>query len=285
LLALWNTYSFFVTYATLDGFTPGAGTPPVAERAALDRWIISEVHQLVADVRRALDDYDPAAATRAVDRFVDDLSNWYVRRSRRRFWRSGDDRDKRAAYATLYEVLTTLARVLAPFVPFVAEAIYQNLVRSVDSEAPESVHLCSYPEADEALIDRSLATQVEQTRTLVSLGRAARSQAGVRVRQPLARLRVASQNGTAGAGGSPLAALPPELVGDVREELNVRQLEVASDRGEVVERLVRPRPDLLGPRLGRDFPRVLAALRAGEFRVNDDGSVEAGGQRLAPDEV
>jgi isoleucyl-tRNA synthetase len=285
LLTLWNTYSFFVTYATLDGFTPGTGTPPVAERAALDRWIISELHQLVADVRRALDDYDPAAATRAVDRFVDDLSNWYVRRSRRRFWRSGDDRDKRAAYATLYEVLTTLARVLAPFVPFVSEAIYQNLARSVDSEAPESVHLCSYPEADEALVDRALATQVEQTRTLVSLGRAARSQAGVRVRQPLARLRVASQNGTAGAGVAPLAALPPELVADVRDELNVKQLEVASDLAEVVERIVRPRPDLLGPRLGREFPRVLAALRAGEFQVNDDGSVEAAGQRLTPDEV
>ena len=277
LLTLWNTYSFFVTYATLDRFDPVHAHVPTWERAVLDRWILSELHVLIRDVRVALDGYDPAAATRAIERFVDDLSNWYVRRSRRRFWRSGDDRDKQAAYLTLYEVLTALLRLLAPFLPFLTEAMYQNLVRSVDPEAPESVHHCSYPISDGALIDEALAVRVAQTRTLVSLGRAARNQAAIRVRQPLAALRIAAADGA--------SALPPELAADVREELNVKRLEFVSDLAGVVERVVRPDLKVLGPRLGREVQAVVAALRGGQFTVQADGSVEAAGQRLAPDEV
>jgi isoleucyl-tRNA synthetase len=277
LLTLWNTYSFFATYASLDGFDPVRAHLPTWERPLLDRWILSELHSLIREVRNALDGYDPAAATRAIERFVDDLSNWYVRRSRRRFWRSGDDRDKRAAYLTLYEVLTALLRTLAPFLPFLSEAIYQNLVRSVDAEAPESIHHTSYPISDGALVDAALEAEVARARALVSLGRAARSQAAIRVRQPLARLRIASAMGA--------AELPPELAADVREELNVKELEFVRDLENVVERVVRPRPDLLGPRLGREFPKVLAALRSGEFTVQADGSVEAAGQRLTPEEV
>jgi isoleucyl-tRNA synthetase len=277
LLTLWNTYSFFVTYASLDRFDPIRAHLPTWERPLLDRWILSGLHSLTRDVRKAIDGYDPAPATRAIERFVDDLSNWYVRRSRRRFWRSGDDRDKQAAYLTLYEVLTTLLRLLAPFLPLLTEAIYQNLVRSVDAEAPESIHHTSYPISDGALIDEALEAQVARARALVSLGRAARSQAGIRVRQPLAALRIASATGA--------AALPPELAADVREELNVKELEFVRDLENVVERAVRPRPDLLGPRLGREFPKVLAALRGGDFAVQADGSVEAAGQRLTPEEV
>ncbi|HZS01014.1 MAG TPA: isoleucine--tRNA ligase, partial [Chloroflexota bacterium] len=169
LLTLWNTYSFFVTYAALDGFDPVHTQVPTWERASLDRWILSELHVLIRDVRESLDAYDPASATRAVERFVDDLSNWYVRRSRRRFWRSDDDRDKQAAYLTLYEVLTNVVRLLAPFLPFLTETIYQNLVRSVDAQAPESVHLCEYPRSDGALIDPALEAQVAQARAIVSL--------------------------------------------------------------------------------------------------------------------
>jgi isoleucyl-tRNA synthetase len=277
LLTLWNTYSFFVTYAALDQFDPVHTHVPTTERAALDRWILSQLHTLIRTVHEGLDAYDPAAPTRAVERFVDDLSNWYVRRGRRRFWRSDDDRDKQAAYLTLYEVLTNLIQLLAPFLPFLTEAMYQNVVRSVDPQAPESVHLCDYPRSDGALIDERLAAQVAQTRAVVSLGRAARSQAGIKVRQPLAALRVASHNGP--------ARLPAELDADVRDELNVKRVEIVPDLAEVVERVVRPRPDRLGPRLGPDFPRVNAALRAGEFRVNADGSVEAAGVALTPDEV
>jgi isoleucyl-tRNA synthetase len=280
LLTLWNTYSFFVTYAALDQFDPVHTQVPTWERAPLDRWILSELHVLIRDVREALDAYDAASATRRVERFVDDLSNWYVRRSRRRFWRSDDDRDKQAAYLTLYEVLTALVRLLAPFLPFLTETIYQNLVRSVDAEAPESVHLCDYPHSDGALIDSELSAQVAQARAIVSLGRAARNQAGekgIKVRQPLAVLRVASHNGP--------VHLPPEISLDVRDELNVKHIEVVRTLEDVVERVVNGRANLLGPRLGQDAQRVLAALRAREFELHPDGSVDVAGQRLAPDEV
>ena len=148
ILPLWNSYAFFATYAALDRFDPHAAENqvPLAERTVLDRWIISQLHQLIAEVRDALDDYAPDRAARAIERFtIDELSNWYIRRNRRRFWKSENDADKAAAYQTLYESLTTLARLLAPFTPFLAEAIYQNLVRSVDPNAPESVHLTDYP--------------------------------------------------------------------------------------------------------------------------------------------
>jgi isoleucyl-tRNA synthetase len=277
LLTLWNTYSFFITYAALDQFDPTQAEVPARDRPPLDRWILSELQLLVRDVRTALDTYDPAAATRAVERFVDDLSNWYVRRSRRRFWRSDNDRDKAAAYLTLHEVLATLVKLLAPFLPFLSEAMYQNLVRSTDQQAPTSVHHCEYPEVDATLVDEALSSQVAQARTLVSLGRAARSQAAVRVRQPLGVLRVAAQ--------SDQAPLPAELEREVLDELNVKQIERVPDMSEVVERVVRPRPDLLGPRLGRDFPSVLAALKQNAYEIQSDGTVEAAGQRLAAEEV
>ena len=159
ILPLWNSYAFFATYAALDRFDPNApeNQVPLAERTMLDRWIISRLHQLIAEVRDALDDYAPDRAARAIERFtVDELSNWYIRRNRRRFWKSENDADKAAAYQTLYESLTTLARLLAPFTPFLAEAIYQNLVRSVDPTPPESVHLTDFPVSNPDRIDESL---------------------------------------------------------------------------------------------------------------------------------
>jgi isoleucyl-tRNA synthetase len=197
LLVLWNVYSFFVTYARIDGFDPRDGVPPLAERSLLDRWIVSRLNSVIASVREGLDRSDAAGPIRSVERFVEDLSTWYVRRSRRRFWRAADPSagpaqtaDKRAAQATLYEVLTSLARLLAPFLPFVSESIYQNLVRSIDPGAPESVHHTAYPEVDAAAIDLDLERQVEIARRLVGLGRAAREQASIKVRQPLALARV-----------------------------------------------------------------------------------------------
>ena len=277
LLVLWNVYSFFVTYARIDRFDPKAAVVPVAERALLDRWILSRLHGVVGQTRRGLDRIDAAGPTRAVERFVEDLSTWYVRRSRRRFWKAADDADKRAAQATLYEVLTTLARLLAPFLPFAAESIYQNLVRSVDPEAPESVHHTRYPEVDESLIDATLDRQVELARRLVGLGRAAREQAGIKVRQPLALARV----------GTPAdaPALPRELEAEIATELNVERLEVGGDVSDAVSYVVRPRRALLGPRLGPRFPAVLEALREGRLTVRPDGSVEATGETLTPEEV
>lgn len=224
LLTLWNTYSFFVTYANLDGFDPAAA--PAGERSELDRWVLSELNHLVARVTVWLDAYDPTSSGRAIQEFVDDLSNWYVRRSRRRFWRGELDDDKLAAYHTLYTCLVTVAKLLAPFTPFVSEAIYQNLVRSVDREAPESVHLAEWPEADESLVDRGLMDDTRLVMRVVSMGRAARSKAGIKVRQPLSRVVVKPRY--------PVEAQTLKRLKDqVVDELNVKELVTVSSDSEL----------------------------------------------------
>lgn len=206
LLTLWNVYSFLVTYAKVDGWTPGlsepAATPSILSpskdegwlaggaTAELDRWILSQLHTLVGEAGSALGRFDAARFTQMVDGFVDDLSTWYVRLSRRRFWRTESDEDKQSAYATLYSVLVTLTKLIAPVLPFTAEEMYQNLVRSVDPNAPESVHLCDWPKPEPALVDHRLMQATEVVRAVVRLGRAARGEAGVKVRQPLARIYV-----------------------------------------------------------------------------------------------
>ncbi len=217
LLTLWNTYSFFVTYANLDGFHPTAASD--GEKSELDRWVLSELHALVQKVTNCLEEYDPTASGRAIQDFVDDLSNWYVRRSRRRFWKGDVDADKTAAYQTLYTCLVTLSKLMAPFTPFVAEAIYQNLVRSVDEQAPESVHLCPWPEADESLVDEALMQETKLVMRTVSLGRAARSKAGLKVRQPLAVATAFVQSETQ-------AESLRRLQDQVLDEINVKSLAV-----------------------------------------------------------
>ena len=221
LLTLWNVYSFFVTYANIDNFVPRSegGASPESE---LDRWILAELNQLVIDVDSALDNYNPTEAGRRIEGFVDHLSNWYVRRSRRRFWRSENDADKLSAYNTLYRCLVTLAKLLAPFVPFVAEELYQNLVISVFKEAPQSVHLADFPVADTAQIDRQLMANTRLAMKVSSLGRAARSQAGIKVRQPLRRLVVRVGSGGQRRGLEPLAY-------QVREEVNVKEIEIVDE--------------------------------------------------------
>jgi len=195
-LTLWNVYSFFVTYANIDGVTPGSLTldpsspgPRESSLSHLDRWILSRLNSLVKLTRERLDDYDPASAPRAVEEFIDDLSVWYVRRSRRRFWKSASDSDKQGAYHTLYDCLVTVAKLVAPFMPFVAEELYQNLVQPT-GKSPESVHLCPYPEPDTSLIDLALEKEVGLVRAVVSLGRAAREKSNLKVRQPLAAVMV-----------------------------------------------------------------------------------------------
>ena len=225
LLTLWNTYSFFVTYANLDGFDPS--TVSEGDLSELDRWVLSELNSLVRRVTDDLEGYDPTSSGRSIQQFVDDLSNWYVRRSRRRFWKSGADADKLAAYWTLYTCLVTLTKLLAPFTPFVAEAMYQNLVRSVDAEAPESVHLAAWPQADAALVDDQLIHDTRLVMRVVSLGRAARSKAGIKVRQPLAVAAAFVHNAAQAEGLR-------RLGGQVLEELNVKHLEVI-DSAEVFE--------------------------------------------------
>jgi len=184
LSTLWNVYSFFVMYANIDKYQPGAEMSPPPE-ADLDRWIISELNQLIADVDTALDGYSPTDAGRKIESFVDGLSNWYVRRSRRRFWKSENDADKLSAYNTLYQCLVNLSKILAPFTPFLAEELYRNLVRSAFPDAPESVHLADFPIADGSKIDKQLTDDNRLAMKICSMGRAARNKVGIKVRQPL----------------------------------------------------------------------------------------------------
>lgn len=185
LLTLWNVYSFFVVYANIDQFDPK--TAHKLSLSDLDKWVLSRLNQLVADVDEALDNYDPTSAGRKLETFIDELSNWYVRRSRRRFWKSQSDADKLAAYSTLYECLVTLTKLIAPFMPFMADEMYGNLVKSVEPEAPESVHLSSFPVSDSSKIDNKLVEATNLVMTICSLGRAARAKANIKVRQPLAK--------------------------------------------------------------------------------------------------
>ena len=256
LLTLWNTYSFFTVYANIDRFDPTGEPVPLAERPLLDRWLAGELDQLVRTVTEGLEEYDATNSGRAIQDFVDDLSNWYVRRSRRRFWKSESDADKLAAYHTLYEALVTLSKLLAPFTPFVAEEMYQNLVRSVDDAAPESVHLCAWPAPDDEAVDAGVSFDMAAARRVVEMGRAARNAAAVKTRQPLAEV---------------VAALPQaeraavERLRDVvLEELNAKALRFAGDGGDLVSYTVKPNLPVLGPRLGKQLGPVREALAAAD---------------------
>ena len=220
LLTLWNTYSFFVIYANIDRFDPKAAAAP--SLSDLDSWILSRLNQVIADVDEALDNYDPTTAGRRIETFVDEISNWYVRRSRRRFWKSQSDADKLAAYTTLYRCLVTLSKLLAPLTPFVAEEIYRNLVCSVDPAAAESVHLTDFPVANRVEIDEKLVDATRLAMTVCSLGRAARAKAGIKVRQPLAKALVKVRSSVEREGLQRLAY-------QILEELNVKELEFAEE--------------------------------------------------------
>jgi isoleucyl-tRNA synthetase len=311
-------YRFFITYANLEmqnaKCTMPASLKPLWRfedaRAslctlhfALDGWLLARLHQLITTAHDRLAAYDARSFTQAVEVFLDDLSNWYVRRSRRRFWgtdRGVDSADREAAFGTLYVTLVTLARLLAPVLPFLSEVVYQNLVRSIDPEAPDSVHLTGYPAAgdlrppgdtpDVMPEQEQLLKDMAVVRRAVELGRVARKSAGLRVRQPLARMVVAAGNAEAGA-----ALLRHQ--NDVLDELNVKALEVLDSSAELLHYRVRPNLRLLGPRLGRELPLLRAALdgldtaqAAAVARAVDGGqpvtlSLGKGVVTLAPDEV
>ena len=267
LLTLWNVFSFFVTYADLDGWQPG-GTAPQPTHV-LDRWVLGELDATVAGVTRALDEFDALAGASRLARFVDDLSNWYVRRSRPRFWKASDP----AAHATLHHALVTTAQLLAPFAPFLSDEIYVTLT------GESSVHLSDWPEPAGAH-DPALAAHMEAGRRLVALGRAARTDAKVRVRQPLARAMVLH----------PGATLGPEVAAEVAGELNVKALEDVDTLSGLMSWTVVPNFRALGPRLGPRVNEVKVALAAADGselaqRLETDGFVEVAGERLGPDDV
>jgi isoleucyl-tRNA synthetase len=256
LLTIWNTHLFFTTYAAIDDFDPAVEAPAVADRPAADRWVLAELAELITTVDAALDTYDITTATRQLERFVDDLSNWYVRRNRRRFWKaaSEDPADKQAAYATLHSCLTTLAQLLAPFVPFLAERLWQDLVVSQDPEAEVSVHLTDFPTPDAAWQDDELRHAMAVTRRVVELGRQARNDTSVKVRQPLARALVS-------VPANDRAALTP-LLQDVADELNVKTVELSDGTGDLVDRSLKPNFRALGPAFQKRAPQVAAAISA-----------------------
>jgi isoleucyl-tRNA synthetase len=284
LLVLWNVYAFFATYARLARWTPTDRIDPetvrTGGRGALDRWILSRAAGTAADVGARLADYDPVGATRAIRTFIDDLSTWYLRRSRDRMRASAEAADRDGAFATLHAALVTLARTMAPLLPFLSEEIYQNLMVSVipPGMIPDSVHLNRWPAEELAPArDPELETAMAIARRAVELARTLRSQAGVRTRQPLARAWLAIPD-----RGIDVDA---ELLSLVADEINVKSVERIGDDSELVDRRVRPLLPRIGKRLGAAIPAVMAAARDGAFEVHDDGSVTLGGETLAADEV
>ena len=273
LLTLWNTYSFFVTYARIDGFDPKKDYVEPEERSLMDRWALSRLQLTVRTVTERLDDYDVTLAGRVLGEFVDDLSNWYVRRSRRRFWKGEDDLDKKAAHSTLYECLVAIAKLTAPFTPFVAEALYQNLVVNGEGSAPESVHLTYWPEVDEALVDEELSERMAAARRVVTLGRAARNAAAIKTRQPLREVVVMPGDAADGGFREGVESLK-EIVLD---ELNVKELRFG-EAESILAYDLKPNLSVVGPKYGRLVPGLRQALAQAPPEV---GARAAKGEEVA----
>jgi isoleucyl-tRNA synthetase len=258
----WNTYGFFVLYARLDDVDLSEDIP-AADRPEIDRWALALLNQTVRTCTAALDDYDAKTAGDAIESLVDQLSNWYVRRNRRRFWKSTDPEDKRSAYLTLYECLHVAHKLLAPFVPFLAEHVYQNLVRTVDKDAPISVHMSTWPAVNEDYDDEQLLHDIGVVQKVVGLARAARGQSGVRTRQPLSRLLLRAPDDAA-------AKALEDHKDQILEELNVKSIEfIARDEGLVNYR-IKPNLPKLGKEYGKRLPDIRRALE------NEDGAAVAG---------
>ena len=279
LLVFWNVYSFFVTYARLAEWDPRGAAPPVTERSALDRWILSRVAKLAGEVEDDLRNYDALDAARAIDWFIEELSTWYLRRSRKRFSRGADAADRAAAFATMHATLVALVRVMAPILPFATEAIYQNLVVAVGLEgAPDSVHLNSWPLRElSEFKDPALESSMAVATRAVDLVRTLRGQAGIKVRQPLARMWLALPGGEFVERDALLAL--------VADEVNVKSIELIGDESALVDRRVKPLLPKIGKKLGSAIPAVMTAAREGRFEILADGSVLLAGMTLAADEV
>jgi isoleucyl-tRNA synthetase len=252
----WNVYAFFVQYANADGFDPRTPPVPFAERPDIDRWLLTKLNELIA-VTPALAEFDVATVVRRAEEFVENLSNWYVRRNRRRFWRprSEDDRDKLAAYQTLYETLVALSKLLAPIVPFVCEAMYQNLVRRSSSAAPESVHHCLYPEPLAGVSDETVTRHMDVALKVVQMALSVRGSRKVGVRQPLSRMMVAARNQDEAAALRRYEAV-------ILDELNIKKLELVADAAALVDYRVRENRKSLGPRFGKRLSEISQALAA-----------------------
>jgi isoleucyl-tRNA synthetase len=272
-LTLWTTYSFFVTYANIDNFTP----PTPSELAEfqpqneLDIWILSELNALIDEVTTQMEAYNLTKATRPLTEFVDQLSNWYIRRSRRRFWKSESDSDKQEAYQTLYLVLTTFCKVIAPFTPFIADAIYKNLTKL------DSVHFADWPEVDKKRLNADLNEVTNTIREIVSLGHTIRGQQKIKVRQPLALVEVAIAD-------AKLKAKISNQTEVILEELNIKELNLATDLGDKVKPVLKINAKLIGPKFGKEVQTIINEAKAGNFQILESGQAQILDFLIEPEE-
>jgi isoleucyl-tRNA synthetase len=253
---LWNTYAFYILYANIDGFDPTKYELEYDKLSAMDKWMLSRLNTLTKDVDEGLAEYKITEAGRALSAFVDEMSNWYVRRGRERYWGSDMTQDKINAYMTLYTALETVCRLAAPFIPFMTEEIYQNLVRPVDKTAPESIHLCDFPGYDESKIDAALEENMDAVLKVVTLARACRNKAAVKNRQPLQKIYVQG------------AKMEGEYSEIVLDELNVKEMEFTDDASGFIDYIIKPQMRTLGPKYGKllgDIKNVLAEYDGTEF--------------------
>ena len=263
----WNTYAFYVLYADIDKFNPTEYKLEYDKLSQMDKWILSKLNTLIKDVDAGMTEYKVTESARAIQDFTDELSNWYVRRCRERFWGSGMEQDKINAYMTLYTCLVTLAKVSAPFVPFMTEQIYQNLVRNFDKTAPESIHLCDFPVADEKMIDKELEESMEKVLEIVTLGRACRNVSNMKNRQVLSKVYVGMKR-----------TLDEKYYYIIKEELNVKEIEFKDDVSEFVSYNVKPNLKTVGPKYGSILPTINQMLRGGDGtafvkELNETGKV------------
>jgi len=277
---LWNVYSFFTLYASIDDFDPKQYNIAPEDRSEMDRWLLSKINSTNKKIRQELDDLNITDAARTMESLIDDISNWYVRRSRERFWKSVMDDDKIAAYLTLYEALVDFIKMAAPFVPFISEEIYQNLVRTAYTDAPISIHLCDFPEVKEELIDETLEHKMELARKIVELGRAARNKGKVKNRQPLQKMMVQLRNVDE-------KNLIFDLSDVIKEELNIKEIEYIDVAEEYFTYTVKPRFDLLGPKYGKlmsAIAKAVSSAKATELlataRENGHITIDVNGQSL-----
>ena len=277
VLPYWNALSFFTTYAEVDGYDPRSwDTPTIHDRSEMDRWVVSVLQSLVRDVNTEMEGYRLYNVVPRLVSFIDNLTNWYIRGNRRRFWKSEDDSDKAAAYATLYEVLTTFAKVLAPFMPFLTEEVYQRLVRSIDGNAPQSVHWCDYPQVNPDVIDQELERRMQLARAAVSLGHKLRVDHKRKVRQPLASLTVVHRSDTVRTDALAMAHV-------LQDELNVKVITVEADENAFVSVSVKPNFKALGKRCGPKLKLIGATLAT--WGSEEVAKLEAGEPILVAEET
>ena len=246
---LWNTYAFFVLYANIDNFDATKYSLEYDKLPVMDKWMLSKLNSMVKAVDENLGNYRIPEAARALQEFVDDMSNWYVRRSRERFWAKGMEQDKINAYMTLYTALVTVAKAAAPMIPFMTEDIYQNLVRSIDKNAPESVHLCDFPAVEEAHIDKKLEADMDEVLNVVVLGRAARNTANMKNRQPIGKMYVKAEE-----------KLGEFYVEIIEDELNVKSVEFVDDARKFTSYSFKPQLKTVGPKYGKQLGNIRKAL-------------------------